>query len=492
MKRLRYAALFLLALSALLAGCSDAGRTPVAAPRSLAAAPAGATYYVGPSGSDASAGTEAAPWRTLKKALSSLSAGDTLLVRGGLYLETCNPSIRQGSATAPITVRAYPGERPVLQGLLNLSRPSYWTLDGLNVTWKDGNPSTTHMIKLTNGVGWTFKNAEVWGAKSFAGILVAGTVSGEPANWTVSGCVIHDIIPSNNTNQDHCIYANTGVASGAGLVERCLMYNALNGQGVKLAGADNSQGTANVTVRYNTIYNTRQSTLVGWRSANNRIERNLLSVTVSPNPNIRGYQLSGVGNVARENAGWGANALLRSDAGYQQIADGGGNVVVDPRFDSVSAGGFHPLNPAAQGYGVYAGAAPTPTPTPSPTPTPAPTPTTTPTPRPSPSPTPVPSPTPGTATGPITAPTNLAALAAAPTRVVLTWSDNSNNENGFQVHRSVAGGAWGRIALLPPNATSFSDAAATPAASHRYVVRAENVTNYSPYTNTATVTTPAN
>jgi hypothetical protein len=80
-------------------------------------------------------------------------------------------------------VKAYGKEKPVLQGLLWLSRPSFWTIDGINVTWKDGISSRKHMIKLTNGVGWIFKNAEVWGAKSYAGILVAGTEANEPANW---------------------------------------------------------------------------------------------------------------------------------------------------------------------------------------------------------------------------------------------------------------------------------------------------------------------
>jgi hypothetical protein len=326
---------------------------------SLPAAAQAATYYVSPSGQDANAGTLTSPWKTMRKGLTSLKAGDTLYVRGGVYIENLGGSspiaIRQGSAVAPITVAAYPSERPVLQGLLWLSRPSYWTLDGINVTWQSGNASTQHMIRLTNGVGWTFKNAEVWGARSFAAFLVASTITGEPSGWTVAHNAIHDTYPSNQLDQDHLIYANTGLSAGTGLIERNLLYNARNGMGVKVGGADSTQGSVNVTVRYNTIYNTSQCILVGWRSSKNRIYRNILSLTWTSNSGVRGYQLTGAGNVAYENAGSYAKSLFMNDAGYQPVADGGGNCFpLDPQFDYPGLSGFHPQNPLCQNYGVYA------------------------------------------------------------------------------------------------------------------------------------------
>jgi hypothetical protein len=56
--------------------------------------------------------------------------------------------------------------------------------------------------------------------------------------------------------------------------------------------------------------------------------------------------------------------------------------------------------------------------------------------------------TPVVVTGPV-APSNLAAtILTNPTRVRLTWTDNSNNENLFQVWRSTNGGAFAQIATV--------------------------------------------
>jgi hypothetical protein len=73
----------------------------------------GTTFYVATNGSDSNAGTLAAPWRSIQKALSTLSAGQRALVRGGTYTENLYAS-RAGTAAAPITVEAYPGERAVV------------------------------------------------------------------------------------------------------------------------------------------------------------------------------------------------------------------------------------------------------------------------------------------------------------------------------------------------------------------------------------------
>lgn len=59
--------------------------------------------------------------------------------------------------------------------------------------------------------------------------------------------------------------------------------------------------------------------------------------------------------------------------------------------------------------------------------------------------------------GNIYPPTNLAAYVSGTSSVVLNWTDNSDNENYFAVQRSLAGGAFNRIAALAKNTTSFND-----------------------------------
>jgi uncharacterized protein YjdB len=83
---------------------------PVRLPLSL-----GAVFYVAPNGSDANSGTLLAPWRTIQKALNTLQPGQKAFVRAGTYREALTLD-RAGTASAPITIEAYPGERPVIDG----------------------------------------------------------------------------------------------------------------------------------------------------------------------------------------------------------------------------------------------------------------------------------------------------------------------------------------------------------------------------------------
>lgn len=68
-------------------------------------------------GQDDNAGDEKSPWRTINHALKQLSAGDTLYLRGGVHREQVYCAV-SGKPDAPITIRAYPGERVILDGSL--------------------------------------------------------------------------------------------------------------------------------------------------------------------------------------------------------------------------------------------------------------------------------------------------------------------------------------------------------------------------------------
>ncbi len=87
---------------------------PTASTRPLAAGP---RKYVDPQrGDDARGdGSEAQPWRTINHALTLLSAGDTLLLRGGTYFENVYCAVA-GTAEKPITIRSHPGELAIIDG----------------------------------------------------------------------------------------------------------------------------------------------------------------------------------------------------------------------------------------------------------------------------------------------------------------------------------------------------------------------------------------
>jgi hypothetical protein len=80
-----------------------------------AAAPVGKTYYVATDGDDAHPGTKAAPFRTFQKAASVARAGDTVLVRGGVYKGHVRLGV-SGEPEKPIVFKNYPGEQPVVDG----------------------------------------------------------------------------------------------------------------------------------------------------------------------------------------------------------------------------------------------------------------------------------------------------------------------------------------------------------------------------------------
>ena len=90
------------------------------APTALAA-----TYYVSPSGSDAAAGTQVAPFATVQFGAGKLNPGDVLVLRAGDYHESVTVT-RSGTSAAPILIQNYPGETAVLVG----SRPvtGTWTV----------------------------------------------------------------------------------------------------------------------------------------------------------------------------------------------------------------------------------------------------------------------------------------------------------------------------------------------------------------------------
>lgn len=104
--------------------------------------PAGQVYYVAPGGNDANPGTLAQPWRTIQKAADTLTAGDTVYIRGGTYRERVRPQ-NSGAEGKYITYAAYPGETatvdgtgvtlPSWGGLFHVSGKNYIKISGLQV-----------------------------------------------------------------------------------------------------------------------------------------------------------------------------------------------------------------------------------------------------------------------------------------------------------------------------------------------------------------------
>jgi Fibronectin type III domain len=88
------------------------------------------------------------------------------------------------------------------------------------------------------------------------------------------------------------------------------------------------------------------------------------------------------------------------------------------------------------------------------------------------------------------APTELSAVALFKSRILLEWRDNSVNETRFEIQRSTGGGPFERAGVASANAQRFTDSGLRRSTTYTYRVRACNGDLCSPFSNTASATTP--
>jgi hypothetical protein len=94
-----------------------------------------------------------------------------------------------------------------------------------------------------------------------------------------------------------------------------------------------------------------------------------------------------------------------------------------------------------------------------------------------------------TGNAPPGAPSDLRALTMSASEIDLSWIDNSSNEDGFQIERSLDGINWDPIATVGVDVTSFLDTNLTPSTTYYYLVQAFNSHGSSDGSNTAWDTT---
>jgi parallel beta-helix repeat protein len=102
-----------------------------------------ATYYVSPYGNNTYPGTLSAPWQTITKAANTLVAGDTVIIRAGIYNEQVTPKNSGNPFAGYITYKAYPDETVTVNannrlnwtwnGVFGLAGRSYITISGLRI-----------------------------------------------------------------------------------------------------------------------------------------------------------------------------------------------------------------------------------------------------------------------------------------------------------------------------------------------------------------------
>lgn len=101
-----------------------------------------AALYVAPGGSDSATGTPEAPFATLAKAMKTVKAGGTIVLRGGVYREGAGAAtgFNTGgtyytSLPAGVTIQSYPGETVWLDGTVRISSWKKVSKKDYKVSW---------------------------------------------------------------------------------------------------------------------------------------------------------------------------------------------------------------------------------------------------------------------------------------------------------------------------------------------------------------------
>jgi hypothetical protein len=292
----------------------------------------GAIFHVATNGNDSGPGTEAAPWRTVQKALNTLGAGQTAYIHGGTYAQSLRLS-RGGTASDPVTIRSAPGEIAILQPSGGSGVPlqlaggaAYARFYGLVFEGAQGS-STTNIYALGNAHDIEISACEVRGSQR-QGFFSENSVS----RIHIIGCYFHDNGGSGPTQQDHNIYIQGSYNAVLGNV----LNGARNGNGIQVYPQSD-----HIVVAGNTIVGSfREGVVLGSDGGTTSTDAVIVNNIVTSNRGgITTYWggSTGSGNIVRNNLVWGnlSNALSGAGVTWQ------GNLSGDPMFVNPGGGDFH-------------------------------------------------------------------------------------------------------------------------------------------------------
>lgn len=242
-----------------------------------------ATFYVASTGNDSNPGSSALPWATLQHAVNAARAGDTVIVRPGVYAGA--KFSRSGLSTAPITFRGKAGTIINRPGPLNTNNDNLWVRNAHYITLSgfesknaprsgiavQGEPNAPAMgIILRNNfchdngrwgifTGYAENVRIIGNETSFSGSEHGVYVSNSADKPLIRGNRVHHNRASGiQINADPALPGD-GIITGA-LVEDNVIYE----NGVGGGAAINLASVRNSTIRNNLLYNNQASGVAGW------------------------------------------------------------------------------------------------------------------------------------------------------------------------------------------------------------------------------------
>ena len=272
-----------------LLSCLISGLLGLVQPTPLQAA----TYYLSPGGQDTNPGTSASPWQTFQKAADMVLAGDTVLIRDGVYnggIELTTP----GTASQPIVFRAL-GTSAVINGSggetdaflisgIDLN-PQWWlggdmyvSLEGLTI--KNANRagvriSCAHHVTVKNcildhngrwGIFTDYANySRLEGNECSYSQVEHGIYVSNSSDYPVirRNRVHHNAACGIQINADPAMAEGDGITTGA-LVEQNVVYE----NGSRGGAAVNLASVRNSTIRNNLLYHNYAGGISGWGDGN--------------------------------------------------------------------------------------------------------------------------------------------------------------------------------------------------------------------------------
>ena len=344
-------------------------------------------YYVATTGSDANAGTQAAPFRTIKKAASVVKPGTTVHVAPGTYAETITSKV---SGTASGRIRYVSDKKWGAKLVPAAGANTMWKVDGgytdIDGFQIDGTGSTSvrQGIYLTGGNSsvrnsWVHHVAENSGCDGNGGAgMVADQYRGAAfKNYDFTGNLVHDIggscdaiqgiyHASSGTVKNNIVYAsnygihlyhddhdvdvvnntvfgnrsygivyggclaaqNNGCPTSGVNIHNNIVYDNAGG----ITGPDPEEDTGNNSIKNNVVFGNGVYGDFGWLAANAQSQ---VSGTISADPQFVNYIRTGGGDYRVKNT---SPAIGKGLSTYAPSTDINGTA--RPRGGRIDIGAF--------------------------------------------------------------------------------------------------------------------------------------------------------
>lgn len=190
--------------------------------------------YVSPTGSNQGSGSIQKPYATLEKAISVAKAGDTILLREGVYYGEININKSGSKEKGYIRIQNYKNEKPIIDltnaddknkeviGLL-IRDQSYIIIDGLTVRNAISSRNTTYGIRITGkGDNIKVRNCEIYNIEGYGKAMAHPiVVAGNDTKKALRNITI------NNNHIHNCSTNNSEQLTVAGNAEEIYVYDNL-------------------------------------------------------------------------------------------------------------------------------------------------------------------------------------------------------------------------------------------------------------------------